>query len=459
VDAITNDGLFNLGVTPPSTKLSTATTVEPVSLVALKSLIKAVDKLVDDEADNTDYAKVYRELTEKRAALVLDEAPTIPQPLPIEHVTDDEIDVPKNDDDEAYGLFHEELEEIKVELPKNAWVKWKSYKTNIGPEQQQGDTLTGLLKSSITDVTNVFMTQRSYDHFIRNTAARFLALSGPDFMSNAWDIAILVAPNKSQYLEFFSEYKSLPIPQQQAAADREDAGIFMVRAASIKVPQPKSETYETPFLTTKIKKLRTKVAMDHKAELEFLLDDKLHFIDIFQLLSGTNMTIETLGTRESEKLTEREKLLLNAPWANAITGTPVDVSNIEHTYSIIVRHQKLITPDKDSLSGGGYKRSSEEPEANKQMYWLFRDVKFLGVSSDITFTRDDANTQNVIAPFIFKVVHRVDPQELQSKEMTTSNTPSTMTSTVLDGILPQLRSQSASAWHEPPDDDEEEDES
>jgi hypothetical protein len=138
-----------------------------------------------------------------------------------------------------------------------------------------------------------------------------------------------------------------------------------------------SETYDIRSSFSTIKKIGTKVAYERKSEITFLMDEPLYILDELNAFSnnGRNLLDFDLGPDPVQK-----KL------------TPLTINSLlkggKSRLDLIVRHNDLLNKSVD--------------EKSFQPLWLFEDIIFLGQKDDLSFDRDNAETQQIAFTFLFK---------------------------------------------------------
>jgi hypothetical protein len=290
----------------------------------------------------------------------------------------------------------------------------------------------------------------------RSSAIGYIANSGPDWMSNMWDVAIIVSEKSNDafgigswgafgsfltaglatsdlfdWLALSREQYSIINKMMPHGSDRYllgDAAVLMARCSSIKVPQPKSETYQVRVLDKTLTKVRSKVAFERQGEMEITLDDPLYMLQIFQIISNNasihnevsmkqnridyNTSPETNWT--SEQRTFKTEFLrssfmsnnipMSGPWSSLQSG-----ARGKRQIDIIVYHTSLMRKVFNSFAGKDYDTYGLQGDEN--MCWVFDDVRFLGNTTELEFVRDAAETKIGTFPFTFKRVYRVDRQK------------------------------------------------
>jgi len=299
-------------------------------------------------------------------------------------------------------------------------------------------SLEGIIKFSNRKTHN-----QLHDDVAVHHAIDYMLKSGWDFMKHMFDVALLITSKNTDsgaYRNFFTEiykskyFKNIPPNNPQFFGD---SGCFMVRVSSIEIPQPISETFELKSPIHTIKKVRTKVSFERKGELKMLMDEPLFFLNIFNLISNNNYTINDIKkvdnrfffreNNSSDQIYNINNLFtpfstINIIQNNFLNQAGEDAIRKNIRIDLIVKHQKLgnyefdwkntknirrnIAVDGDTISP--ITRALAGLQADETPLWLFEDVNFLGEGSDISFDRDAQNTLEMVFPFVFKRVVKID---------------------------------------------------
>lgn len=239
----------------------------------------------------------------------------------------------------------------------------------------------------------------------------------PEAMSNMFDVYFVVkgeqgdsflAPSKNVYID------SLMYSQ-----------ILAARIEEIEVPPLTIETQDVSFAGTSLTKGKSTFNTKMSSNISIRGDTNLYYVDIFNELSKTS-----LGS-----MFRKDELI-----QGAIAGSGVNLSSVQHSLerkafekpqdipafkyitSAIFNNTTFRLTGKASLNNlrEGLrldiivkrkvldKYFKTTPSFKKDERFVFEDVRFLGTSDDIKFTRDSPNTQVFNYEFIFKRVYKVD---------------------------------------------------
>jgi hypothetical protein len=276
---------------------------------------------------------------------------------------------------------------------------------------------------------NEFYAQQLYSK--RSRAVELLISSGPDFIPNRFDVVLLCTPRSqvrgtqvngpqpAPMVDLFADiYKDSKLFGQDFSNTKMmgDSAAFMVRVLSIEVPMEQSDTFELPFIMYKIRKVRSKVNFKRKATMTIRMDEPLFFATFLNLMSNNNNVTLEFG----------KKPALFAPFTTtALVSNAASFKGLAEQLvvkpirvDLIVRHQSLHpNPFRDALSevDGNtvalpVNAYAGLPQADQPM-WVFEDVNFLGLTSDIQFSRDSAATLDGTFDFLFRRLYRLDMQK------------------------------------------------
>jgi len=252
----------------------------------------------------------------------------------------------------------------------------------------------------------------------RSRAVEYLLNSGTDFINNMFDAMLICHKSEDGFVNFFDElYKShfLTGGKESDLGFIGGGNIFMVRVSTINIPQAESDVFDVKFGIQTVRKVRSKVKYERKAELRMLLDEPLYFMGVFNMLSNNNRIIFD-GISPDR--------MLPHGFAAFSSGSIVreSLKNKKVRIDLVVKHQKLMrnlqienlisNPDiygwrysrNRNVIGMAGLRSKELP------LWWFEDVKFLGQGDGLNFDRDNPNTVDMGFPFLFKRCIKIDRQ-------------------------------------------------
>jgi len=267
------------------------------------------------------------------------------------------------------------------------------------------------LTPSVVDVQRVLDNRRS-------KAIEHILNSGADYIKNMYD-AVLVCYRENigedaMHDDFFTEvFKSKFLGGIEPVISN---SVFMIRTASISVPQMESDTYEIPFAFEKIKKIKTSIKYTRKASLKILLDEPLYFMGVFNLLSNNNRIVFD-GISENN----RHPQGFTPFTTNKIVAEYIIAKKIR--IDLIIKHQQLLqnpylTEARKAWRSGmsnnipGHMNTIGHagllPE--EMPLWWFEDIKFLGQDDGLQFNMEKADIQEMGFSFIFKRCIKIDRQ-------------------------------------------------
>ena len=266
---------------------------------------------------------------------------------------------------------------------------------------------------------NLDLTQQLHNK--RATSIQHILNSGADFLKHMYD-AILVCYREAgaggpeaeheDFFELFFKSDFLGAIEPMVTNS-----VFMVRNASITVPQMESDVFNVKLGFETIQKVRTKVKYERKAELKVLLDEPLYFMGIFNLLSNNNRVVF-----DGVSVNNRHPKGFTPFTTNRIVSEYIIAKKIR--IDLIIKHQQLMKNDlldkyrnqwrtgrtgsygsTDNLVFGHAGLLPEE-----MPLWWFEDLKFLGQKDGLQFNNEKGEIQEMGFPFIFKRCIRVDRQ-------------------------------------------------
>jgi hypothetical protein len=190
---------------------------------------------------------------------------------------------------------------------------------------------------------------------------------------------------------------------------------FAVRLSSVTIPAQHHEEFSTPFLETNVSRIRSTRAYSNESKFALRMDQDLLWLDAMQKLAGRNITYDVFisnGLNEVNPWYDATTLrtfeetfrTVSSSWSRATLSSeekPVDVKSTR--LSLIVRITQL------SNIVNVYWQDKRPP------FFVFDDVKFLGPSDGIHYSRENADTQDVEFGFIFKRLYKVSPSYVAQK--------------------------------------------
>jgi hypothetical protein len=251
------------------------------------------------------------------------------------------------------------------------------------------------------------------EEFKNYSPIQLLARSAPDFMSNKFDVYFLWNPEETKCESFEKLDSELIYPW---ATDLEKSILnhkgFAVRTGTIKFPNPINNDYTVPFLETQINKIRSTKSMDMQASFSFRMDQDLHWLEEFNILSGRlgqldASTIDPAGKNKFLKA-EAEFSPTNGPWGNwqelfkCISKTwPRKDNRIKRTgLCLIIKMVHL----------HNFIHTGIQQEILP--YFVFENIKILGTGDKIEYNRDTADPLTMNINFIFRRAYQIYASDL-----------------------------------------------
>lgn len=222
---------------------------------------------------------------------------------------------------------------------------------------------------------------------------------GPDLYSNMFDICLRFTNSDNfetsynmLYFVPFTEYdKKNPVSKiSNVFLDAiKNSYALSVRTASIKIPTLINDTFEKPFLNTKITSPSSKKTINMENSITLDVDANNYFLDIFQELSGFHRTGNVLSDSSATDTIDNKYRIMS----------PIMGRNKNKIDIIVSAH---------SLSGWQPKEVDtlvNTDTAQSKILFVFEDVKFMGSSSALGFGVSKTSTATIDIGFIFKRFH------------------------------------------------------
>jgi len=262
----------------------------------------------------------------------------------------------------------------------------------------------------------------------RNQAIEYLLNSGTDFIDNMFDVMLICSRGSGRdgsFTNFFEELYKSKFIGGNLPPFLSYGNIFMVRATTIDVPQSESESFDLKFGIHAIKKVRTKVKYERRADLKVLMDEPLYFMGIFNMISNNNRIV-------FDGISERNRYPKGFATFSTQRIIKENILSKNIRIDILIKHQKLMNnPEVENLrnnkgiNGWKYDTSLNRTVINhaglssaELPLWWFEDVKFLGQGDDLVFNRDNAEKLDLTFPFLFKRCIKIDRQFRHGTEQT-----------------------------------------
>jgi len=267
---------------------------------------------------------------------------------------------------------------------------------------------------------------------------------GPDFMSNKFDAFWLWNPvQSSDEGSFDVEYGDGMRPKWATEYEKFviDHMGFAVRMGSVTFPASYNNDFETPFLETRVSRVKSDKTRNPMSKFTLRLDQDLLWIDYLDILAGRlNTYVEPMKDSSDQFSKTTDKFYRNAmkapmsampdyrmlfktiaktwPWNS--TGGENRVS--DYGLCLLVRMRHL----------GNYVNTAYQMK--DLPFLVFENVRLLGTGDAISYKRASPDIQEVSVDFIFRQSYILHP------ELGTTKTPSSSWHLNLqDGIRPDGR--------------------
>jgi hypothetical protein len=271
-----------------------------------------------------------------------------------------------------------------------------------------------------------------------NPAIEAIMRSGPDAMSNMFDVFFVV--NNNDFNVFLSD------PEELTYRKMLSRDIFATRITGIEIPFSVIQTYQLPFCGDTLSKGTSKYEMKTSSSFSIRADQSLYYIDLFnriahtsqQLYNDTSPIITKLQSQYSSVDIMNLKMYFNGSIGGCYTyRTMAGAYNNLNTFTnglrfdIVVRRacfknmegnrkfDSIRNKQVDAFIGENVKEfidtSSSSPfalqattDSSNQMddWFVFEDVKMLGTGDKIKFERESAGPEEITYDFIFKRLYR-----------------------------------------------------
>lgn len=179
---------------------------------------------------------------------------------------------------------------------------------------------------------------------------------------------------------------------------------FGVNLSEFEVPQPKSQTYTVKFLDREIKKVASSYELPHRVELSFDVDQMGMLIQNFQILSyggqGNNTSLE-LTPVEANKYYAQQFFPAVFKDRSKVIKLYVLFNNMSEHYGNVIQ-----TKNKNGDIRNG--RNQVIGTAGSYKAFIFENVQFLGITSNLDFNRDSATSLKLNAAFRFQTLKEFD---------------------------------------------------
>ena len=168
---------------------------------------------------------------------------------------------------------------------------------------------------------------------------------------------------------------------------------FSVRTASVDIPLINRETASQPFLNTQVERPGNNVTFNNNGTLSVDCDANTYVLEMFLALSGLQRVgkfkvgfSDEQDYIQNDRFDHKDKYPFMAPAKLGFTMNTVDL--------VVSSHALGMFTDKRVNPGAGATGSN--------VLYVFEDVRFLGTGSTINFNSENAGSQAIDVPFIFK---------------------------------------------------------
>jgi len=228
--------------------------------------------------------------------------------------------------------------------------------------------------------------------------------SFPDFFKNMFDVYI-VSYNDNR-MNFDKGPKTRNTLQE----------VYAVRTAALSIPQTVGTAFESRFLGASIKRVASKVQIEHKSSLNVWLDQNLDMLRDNGFFSGlfqtaTQEELASIKTHLSITDDQVNKYILNLfSGMNRVHFNPTAVrgTNLKRDLIVKIYDTKDKLPNRiQTIDISGSENKVFETTLTTKPHYVFEDVKFLG-GGTIPIDMTSANRLSAEFPFIYKRMYKVD---------------------------------------------------
>lgn len=289
---------------------------------------------------------------------------------------------------------------------------WAPGKLN-GFVQKKLSTLKSVSPSITTEDNTDYITVAEYRRPPYETIERLIKLD-PDFLKHRFDAYFLWGdPRTNNFEDLFSkintdkEFAHLT-PYEKAVLSKE---AFAVRFCNVIIPLTKSKEFVLKFEQTEIRKISTTKEKRKKAKFSLRLDNSLVFADQFQAMAGRNVTVDhnfmnvfDTNSRNGEDVTspwkraafvKEEFRTMQYDWKDAlkvVSRSFAPNSSIRDTrLNLVIKHRPLHREDLHRW--------------DSFQVFVFENVRILGLSDNIKFSRESTDVQNMNVDFTYKKMY------------------------------------------------------
>jgi hypothetical protein len=285
---------------------------------------------------------------------------------------------------------------------------------NISGKEKWGDDK--LEKQKIVDAVNKVGLSGNLKP--KTLSIEKMLLSGPDLYSNMFDVIIAWNP---KYPLGDNDYLKDSPPAALNAREKLllSQACLITRFDSINIPTPVKNTFSTPYQMRSIERLASNVNFNRKSHFTINADENLFVLDFTQNLAGHTGKLEPfdaadsmIGTLKATATQANVQLMNNNigflkeisktfPWEGrkGQTRQQQGLNNQGQGLCIIVKEK--------FLSNYLYENGILKLNAKKEPYWIFENVRILGTSDPVKFSRDEVNKHSFTVEFIFRRCYRL----------------------------------------------------
>jgi hypothetical protein len=249
--------------------------------------------------------------------------------------------------------------------------------------------------------------------------------AGSDFMKNKFDAALVWFGGEGGEIKSTEDWQGLiDVPRLTSAMSPIEKAIlstsgFVVRIGDVTIPTSYNDDFEIPFLSTTISKVKSTKVTKTISQFSFRPDEGLFWIENFQNLAARTVTVDGYFKSPAEDN--------HNPFVAGLSQSMVDNLGAVN-YRRILRNISSSfgpSPIQGKTAASAFIRSMRlclivqmrhlsnfiNPASQQRMlpFFVFENVKILGVEGNINFSIDASTPPEITVPFIFRRVYQFQP--------------------------------------------------
>jgi hypothetical protein len=291
---------------------------------------------------------------------------------------------------------------------------WAPGKLN-GFVQKKLSTLKSVSPSITTEGNENanYITVAEYRRPPYETIERLIKLD-PDFLKHRFDAYFLWGdPRTNDFEDLFSkintdkEFAHLT-PYEKAVLSKE---AFAVRFCNINIPLTKNKEFVLKFEQTEIRKVSTTKEKRKKAKFSLRLDNSLVFADQFQAMAGRNVTVDH-NFMNAFDTNRRNGIDITSPWKRA-AFVKEEFRTMQYDWKDALKVVSRSFAPNSSIRDARLNLVIKHRPLHREdlhrwdsfQVFVFENVRILGLSDNIKFSRESTDVQNMNVDFTYKKMY------------------------------------------------------